>query len=289
MELFERGIRVFTADADITAIRAHLQAILSDAVTIIQDQRTQRLRARHIDPGKLDALAKLLTDALTPNLGCLTGFNIHKKPLHGNSTATWRINGIDKGQLVEPMMSDQSLTDLTQVIADAFRQHLAKSIWHAFFQAEHEVIEIDRSTYPDSYWEIILARAQQAGPHTALLVPYNPIGDGIARWQYAQAERPAGLEVQHLEGRPSGAGIGYVATVNGLDVFTAQVKQNHSYLFSTHKLKSVIYRWVEPNKFISVEFQEGDDPQTGTIALRFSQEARWRPTRITQFILTGPS
>src|SRR5208337_2388743 len=52
---FERGVRAFVADDDTVAAGARLQAIFSDAIALIQDQRTQRLRARPIDQTKWNA------------------------------------------------------------------------------------------------------------------------------------------------------------------------------------------------------------------------------------------
>ncbi len=77
-----------------------------------------------------------------------------------------------------------------------------------------------------------------------------------------------------------------MATVNGLDVFTAQLAPTHSYLFSTRKVESITYRWVEPNNFVTVQFEEGDDPAQRRVAIRFCQKARFRPMPTFKFVLT---
>jgi hypothetical protein len=289
LEPFERGVRVFAVDADIAAIRSRLQAILSMAMTIIQQHRTQRLRARPIDPAKLNALVVQLTDALSPELACFSEYSTHNKLIHGNIVTVWQFGIIDKAMLVDPVMSDQNLDEVIRITSNAFRQHLAEHVWYEFWQQARDAIEIDASNYPHGYWTTVLAQAEKMGPHTALLVPYRRIGDSIARWQYDQAQRPDYLEIQRLDRKPSGGGTSYVATVNGFDVFTAQIDENHSYLFSQHKLKSIIYRQVAPDKFVTVDFEEGDDPSRGRVAIRFSQEVRWRAARPIQFVLTAPA
>jgi hypothetical protein len=57
-----------------------------------------------------------------------------------------------------------------------------------------------------------------------------------------------------------------VATVNGLDVFTAQLAPTHSCLFSRPKVESIAY-----------QFEDGDDPAQGRVAIRFCQQAMFRP------------
>jgi hypothetical protein len=286
LALFERGVGVFAASADVASLRTRLRSILSEVVTIIRHQRIQRLRERPVAPAKMDALIARLTGALKPDLGCIAGYDVKREPVQDHSIKTWRFGVIDKGTLVEPAMSGQGLDELIRISADAFRVLLTETIWHDFWQEGCDEVEIDGSTYPDGYWTAVLAKVGQVGPDAALLVPYKPIGDRISRWQYGQEARPSFLEIERLEGRRSGGGLAYLATVNGLEVFTAQIAANHSYLFSTHKLESITYRWVEPGKFVTAEFEDGDDPAQGKLAIRFSQEARWSSARTIKFVLT---
>src|SRR5258708_9215204 len=174
-------------------------------------------------------------------------------------------------------MSDQNLDEFIRIAADEFPKYLAGDIWPDLWQDRCEVVASDGSTYPHGYWKSVLARVERVGLGAALLVPYTLIGDSIARWQYNQERGPDFLEIQRLEGRPTGGGIGYVATVNGLDVFTAQLAPTHSYLFSTRKVESITYRWVEPNNFVTVQFEQGDDPAHSRLPIRFSQKARFPP------------
>jgi hypothetical protein len=229
--------------------------------------------------------AARLTDALKPNLGCFAAHDVEKKTEQCDNVKIWRINGIDKGALVDPPMSDQS-HDVIRIAVDEFPKWLGNHVWSDFWKDGTEVVEIDESAYPQGYWNAVLRSVEQVGFDPALLVPYEPIGESISRWQYGQGRCPDFIEIKRLARKPSGGGIAYEATVNGLDVFLAQFNADHSYLFSTRKLQSIIHRWVERDKFVTAEFEEGNDPSRGTIVIRFSQETRWRSTRTIQFVLT---
>jgi hypothetical protein len=136
----------------------------------------------------LDALASLLSNALTPDLYCLTDFPVLKRKKTPNKIMKWRIAGVDKGQFVTPMMSWESSNDLNRFIVDAFRQGLAGYVWAELFQREREVVEIDSSIYPDGYWEVVLGRAEA---QATILVPYDPVGDTITKWTYGPGVRAA--------------------------------------------------------------------------------------------------
>jgi hypothetical protein len=76
----------------------------------------------------------------------------------------------------------------------------------------------------------------------------------------------------------SGGGTAYIGTIDGVEVFTTDVEDGHSYLFSAQMLESVSYHLVTPDAFASVEFEEGDNPWGGTVVVRFAQQVVWRNT-----------
>jgi hypothetical protein len=76
--LFERGVHALAPEADATAARARLQAIFADAIAIIQEQRTCRLRALPIDREKWNALMEVVLNALNPELYCFRDFRVER-------------------------------------------------------------------------------------------------------------------------------------------------------------------------------------------------------------------
>ena len=282
---FERGVRAFVADDDTVAAGARLQAIFSDAIALIQDQRTQRLRARPIDQTKWNALIQTLSNALRPELYCFRDFRIENIAAHAPAVMEWRINGIDKGKFVTPVMSWESVNDLTHVILDTFREALTLRVWVAFFEHQPELVGIDRSTYPDALWDGVSECIERVGQPATLLTTYDPVGSRITSWLHSPAaQQPANRRIEYVQGHPSGGGTGYTGTLDGVEVFAASVEPHQSYLFSARMLQSISYRLVTPDAFISVEFEEWDDPWNGAIVVRYCQCVEWHPTPIVKFV-----
>jgi hypothetical protein len=76
--LFERGIHALAPDADVAAARTRLQAILADAIAVIHEHRTQRLRALPIDREKWSALTEAVSNVLGSELSCFRDFSCRK-------------------------------------------------------------------------------------------------------------------------------------------------------------------------------------------------------------------
>jgi hypothetical protein len=119
-----------------------------------------------------------------------------------------------------------------------------------------------------------------------LLTDYDPFGAILSRWTNSPPDRrPAGRRIEYAQGRPSGAGTGYVGSIDGVEVFTADVEEGHSYLCSAQMLEAVSYRLVTPDAFVSVEFDEGDNPWNGTVIVRFAQQVAWRDTSVIDLVV----
>ena len=124
----------------------------------------------------------------------------------------------------------------------------------------------------ESFWDAVAENAQRMGPPVTLLTEYDPIGAILSRWTNSPPDRrPADRRIEYVQGHPSGGGTGYVGTVDGVEVFSADVEDGHSYLFSARCLNAVSYRLVTPDAFVTAEFEEGDNPWSGTIVVRFAQ------------------
>jgi hypothetical protein len=85
-------------------------------------------------------------------------------------------------------------------------------------------------------------------------------------------------------GIPTGGGTGYVGTIDGVEVFTTDVEDGHSYLFSAIMLDVIAYRLVTSGAFVSVAFEEGDNPWSGTVVVRFAQQVAWRDTPVLDLV-----
>jgi hypothetical protein len=283
--LFERGVHALAPETEAAAVRGRLQAIFADAIAAIHEHRTQRLRALPIDREKWSALTATLSHALNPELYCFRDFRFERirEPAPVAAVMEFSINGIDKARFVTPSMAWESAGDLNRLIAEGLQNCLTSYIWRSWWQRSREAFEIDGSD--EGFWDEIAQNAQRVGLPATLLTDYDPFGAILSRWTNSPPDRrPAGRQIEYVQGHPSGGGIGYVGTIDGVEVFTADVEEGHSYLFSALMLEAISYRLVTPDDFVSVEFQEGDNPWNGTIVVRFAQEAVWRKMPVVDLV-----
>jgi hypothetical protein len=286
-DLFERGVHALAPEVDVEAARARLQAIFTDSIATIHEQRTQRLRALPIDPEKWSTLVQAVSGALAPELYCFRDFRVEKIREEAPSVQELRVNGIDKSGFVTPSMAWESTSDLNRLISEMFRDQLTSQVWRSFWQRRRESLQIE---YPDNaFWNAVVQNAERMGSAATLLIDYDPFGAVLSRWTHSPPDqRPAGRRIEYVQGHPSGGGTGYVGTIDEVEVFTTNVEDRHSYLFSATMLDLVTYRLVAPDAFVSVEFEEGDNPWSGTVVVRFAQEALWRDAPVLDLIAEDP-
>lgn len=281
--LFERGVHALAPDADVAAVRTRLQAIFADAIAVIHEQRTQRLRALPIDREKWNALTEAVSNALNPKLYCFRDFRVERIQEQAPTAMEWRINGIDKAKFVTPSMAWESAGDLNRLIAEAFQNYLTSYVWWSFRQRPREALQIDGSD--EGFWDAVAQNAQRVGSQAMLLTEYDPFGAILSQWTNSPPDRrPAGHRIEYVQGHPSGGGTGYVGTIDGVEVFTTDVEEGHSYLFSALMLEAVSYRLVTPDAFVSVEFEEGDNPWSGKVVVRFAQHVGWHDTPVIDLV-----
>ncbi len=283
--LFERGVQALAPEVNAAAARARLQAIFADAIAVIYEQRTERLRERPIDQEKWNALTEVLSSALAPELYCLRDYRVERMREQAPAVMEWRITGINKASFVTPSMEWESGGDLVRLIQDAFRNNLTRQVWGSLFRRRPKSVQVDGSD--DDFWNAVADGAQRVGHPAALLTAYDPIAATVFHWIHGPADqRPAGRRIEHVQGHRSGGGTGYVGTVDGVEVFSADVEEHHSYLFSALMLESVSYRLVTPDDFVSAEFEEGEggNPWNAAIVVRFAQHAAWRDMPIIDLV-----
>jgi hypothetical protein len=282
-DLFERGVHALAPDAEVTAARTRLQAIFADAIAVIHEQRTQRLRALPIDQEKWNALTEVVSNALNPELYCFRDFRVERIQEQVPTAMEWRITGIDKAQFVTPSMSWESSGDVNRLIAEMFQNYLTRCVWGSFWQRPREALQINGSDV--GFWDAMAQNAQRVGSPATLLTEYDPFGAILSRWTNSPPDRrPAGHCIEYVQGHLSGEGIGYAGTIDGVEVLTADVEEGHSYLFSALMLEAVSYRLVTPDAFVSIEFEEGDDPWGGQVVVRFAQNAAWNDTPVIDLV-----
>jgi hypothetical protein len=284
----EAGLKVINPQADATQVFARLKSLLGGVVSAIEEVQAERLRAQQIDPAKVEVFRAAFQNVITSRrqvLSCFRGFDQAISDQPTDKILDYTVTGMDKGDFVTPSMSVQRPAELSESLAGWFAETLGTYVWRSFGSRERETIIVDAEAGAPEYWDAVFAAVGKVGPDPALLVPMDPIGNSVTSWQYAnQAERPAGRTVEYRQDRNSGPGAGYVATMDGVDIFMSDLKSNESCLMSSSGLETIVYHPVAAGQpLVTMEFVEEPDPRKSKIIARFAQKAVWHRSPVIMF------
>jgi hypothetical protein len=215
----ERGVHLLAPNTDFATAVIRLQGIITAVKEVISLRRLERLKARAPDPEKLRTLRDKLEHQMggvEAQLPIFSGFHVGPAEGPPRKINPWSIAGINKGELVTPPLSQD--TGLFEAIADRFIQSRGHLVWNSFVRIRRKQVRVAASRYPLGFWKKVIELSTAVGPDPVLLVPFTPIGSDISRWRYNPA--PEGLNVEFRQDRPTGAGFGYGATIDGINIYT---------------------------------------------------------------------
>jgi hypothetical protein len=217
------------------------------------------------------------------------GAHINFVVSRGDHVDEFGVNGIDKGEFTDPEQSASS-SGLNGVIASYFKDRLVSLIWAQLGKRRAGIVEINASEYPAGYWQRVVSEARKLGRHAILVVPYDPIGEDITGWQRTrQSERPNDIKIERRPDGRNGGGVSYLATIEGIDVYMGRdMPPDRSLLMSSAALLTVTYHHVETdNVFVTLSFDERDDPRKGSFTVRFCQSTAWDSSPVVEFKLVS--
>ncbi len=88
---------------------------------------------------------------------------------------------------------------------------------------------------------------------------------------------------------PSGGGVGYMGTIGGVHVYSANVMRNEAVLCSRHLLLGISYGVVHgQTDIVDLYFVDDDDPEKSRVRLKFAQDIRWAEFIFVEFKFTDP-
>lgn len=289
----KRGLLAIDAKADATAAFPRLQTLLKSIVSTIEQVQFERLKAMPIDDTKVEALRAKLENVITTgglSLALFRGFECVESDQPTDVVQSLTFDNIDKGDFVTPSMSVMNTSDLFDHIAASFADVLGGYVRRDFWgRAKTNVNVASESGSPD-YWNVVFSHVGDVGAEPALLVPSDPVGNTVARWQYAnQDERPGGRTMEYRQGRNSGLGAGYMSTMEGLDIFQSDLPPNESVLLSSTSLRTIVYHPVaQGGPLVTVGFVEEPDIRNSKIVIQFSQKTVWHHNQMLWFVAEGP-
>jgi hypothetical protein len=196
------------------------------------------------------------------------------------------VTGIDKGELVTPPLSPER-TGLFENIVEWFIEHCGNLVWHSLSQRKRRRVRVAASRYPVGFWKKVIELAANFGTDAVLVVPFDPIGRDISTWTYQNPnDLPAGLHhVEFRQDQPTGGGLGYTATIEGINVYTARFPSERVWLLSARMLRSIRYARLPSGNLVDIAFEEADDPRSSTLVESFAQQVEWNDLPIIELIL----
>lgn len=268
-----RGTLALQPDAQIEERIERLAFIFDEAISAIEAQRKERLHDRPIDEAKLNAVRNQVELAITSDNG---GIEIFQDFLIAREIADFprrefTFPQIKKGYLTDPAMAQEPV-NLKEMMSRCVQEFAAKHVWYEFAKRPRRFIETQDET---SYLAALTEEASgllRAGQQPILLVRGRSDPLWIREWFAWRGHRPEGLQVRRKDGIRKGR---YIGTVNDIDVYRADLKENQSLLFRNDLLKTVRYGADAQNRVVEVTFVEGQDEEPGSLVFRFSQETEW--------------
>ena len=175
------------------------------------------------------------------------------------------------------------------LFVEVIRNELTNFLWRDLYQRRKRVVPIDVSEGTESFWRRVLDEALTVGPQPIVLVPYSLLGEEIhAAAQPLFGRKLTGFDVSHIDDMPSGGGTGYMGTIEGVHVYSANVLINKAVLCSGRQLRMINYGVVHgESDIVDFSFVDGEDLEKSRVRLKFAQGIEWAKDEFVELQITG--
>lgn len=287
---FVRAVRVFDQQAEPEALLAGLRQFFNAVATTLRQAQLAKLQAAQLDPKEVAKLrermsATILADG--PDIAVFERLPISRSP-ESQPVQEYTFGEIDKGVFFDPPMSALDRDDLVRIIIEASRDSLASYFWRDFYRRPRTPVNYVNNGDIPAFWRFVVGQAAEVGAGATVLVP-RTLGGPVG--QAAWGTRNVGLDefsVERKPGKKGGGGIGYVGTLDGIDVFVTN-DEHDAFLFSNSIAVGISYGSIGPNdEVVDFEFVGDDDPERSKMKLRYSQQVLWREAPLVHIHLSDP-
>jgi hypothetical protein len=273
----EHGVHLLAPGRDVGELRRRLVDIVRSAESVIESQRLERLKARSIDPTKIEAIRVAVESALlheTFAAPFLRGAEVVRASGEEGKLQEVPFIEVLKAQLTDPPM-DHVDAGFEAYFASRTQRWAARMAWSDFTERARKTLSVSAAVDEPAFWREIASLARQVGPEPVLLVSLAAEARALRRVLYRRPEDRADFEIEHIS-RADRVGP-YIATVQGIDVYGADLPAGTAWLFSARTLLKVGYADVEPGMPVTVAFETSDDLK-GTLRVRLRQRLEWAET-----------
>lgn len=286
----QRGLVGLKPDADFAASSARLRAIVEDARTAIEAHRAERIRTRSIDAAKLERLRAEIEAAVLAEPAEVPIFHGFRTVRGGEAGAAdvfsvvW--GNVSKASLLEPPMENES-SNFGEAVAKAVANSAGDRAWNSFVRRSRENVTINARVEDPAFWHEVAKLTPRISEHPALVVSRTAEGRAIRRLLYPSDGAASTLRVEQKqrEGRRGG----YIATVEGVDVFGGNFTQGVCWLFSGTALRVVRYSILDAAGHHVTLGYEPETDLRGALRAQFEQSTDWSDDLIFEIRSADPA
>lgn len=284
----ERAISVLAPEIDTQKVIDQLYNTVGEARDSIEDKRRERLHERPVSLAKLERIRADVQVALLENASNVPFFrNVGiEKSTHeaSNEIREAVFSGIDKAVMVEPTMASPAL-NFYDVFQSGTLETAAADVWEGFKRRPRIHKSLSGKFDEERFWKEITGLVDQIGPDPILLVSRSVEGRALRSLLNNLGEEPSKLKIER---RPRNDAKGlYIATIEGVEVFEADVPIGVAWLFSGQMLRRIRYAELDnQSHYVGAAFEFQDQDRV-KLKLRFSQQFVWMDEPIFEII--GPT
>jgi hypothetical protein len=272
------GFRLLEPKETYQAAVQVLRQMLTDVEAAVERERLNRLRARPVDPAKLEAIRAKVEEEILKAVR----ITIFQEPIvtRGEYDAAardhdTRFSGVPKARLVEPPMEVPSL-NFEGVVASGVSEAAGTQAWRAFVGRPRQTVDVPDGPTTGAFWEKIAPLIAQLGAEPVLIVPRETELRALRLISRLGADERAGLRIEQKPRYTPGAV--YIASINGVEVFGLQMPPGTSWLFSSCALRRITFSAVQPapppSPLVSIIYSLENDT-TGALVCSLRQAEEW--------------
>jgi hypothetical protein len=272
---FSQGLAVLAPDRDAEAAAGQLRRIIGAARNAIEDLRLERLKARPVDPGKLERVRSAIEAALLNQPSQAAFFrDVQVGRTSAGEDANSRdisFDGISKAQWTEPPMETPP-SGLAELLVSRSREQAGGHAWDEFRRRPRIAVDVRAGPDRELFWQEIAPLVAEVGPDPVIVLSQTAEGAAMRRlMRAAPSDRPSlKFERRSRESR----GGSYLGTMEGVDLFAAKFTAGVAWLFSAKALLEVRYAEIESAQFVKVVFDPGEET-TGTLRVHLRNYFHW--------------
>jgi hypothetical protein len=160
---------------------------------VIEAERLKRLKARPIDPVKLERIRAAIEAALLTETAEAPFFEgVQVGGAAREEAAEWRdmlFNGIGKAQLTDPPMESPT-SRFEELFVSGSRGMAGSQSWNAFCQRTRIATTVSSRAEEEAFWREIAPLVGQVGADPVLVVSWAAEGRALQRFMYAAPAVP---------------------------------------------------------------------------------------------------